>query len=147
MLSVTAETFPIYLWGQLIPYVENKFTIGTITRKSKKTAYAHLYEPHNYSALPFLPIGTEALIHENSTRRRTLVEHYKKAYVIGTLYEQYRCWNPCVNKKRAPRVSGTVFFLNKYTTNPTVTPKDEFITAATNLAYALKNKIPHHLKE
>ena len=78
--------------------------------------------------------------------RRTFAEHCKKAYVLGTLYDYYRCWNLLVDKKYAPSVSETLFFKHNYITHPTITTKYEVITAAAKLVYAIKDKIPQHLK-
>ena len=48
---------------------------------------------------------------------------------------------------RTIRISATVFHKHKYISNPTVTPGDVVITAAHNLAAALKSKMPHYLQE
>ena len=147
VISGTAANFPIQLWCQLIPQTEKQLLmLGKSQSNPKISSYAHLNGTHNYSVLPFLPIGMEALIHEKPTCRKIFAEHCKKVYVLGTSYEHYRCWNLWINETRTPRVSGTVFFKHKYITNPTVTPKDADVASAANIADALKNKIPHHLQ-
>ena len=48
---------------------------------------------------------------------------------------------------RANRISATVFHKHKYISNPTVTPGDAVISAAQDLAAALKGKMTHYLQE
>ena len=63
VLSGTAATLPMHLWCQLIPQTDKKLVLlGKSRAKPKISAYTHLYGTHNYIALPFLPIGMEALI-------------------------------------------------------------------------------------
>ena len=72
------------------PGIETTVTIGTITIKLKISAYVHLYGPHEYNALPFVPIVMEALIHKKTARRKTFAEYCKKVYVLGTSFEHYQ---------------------------------------------------------
>ena len=57
------------------PGIGTTVTVGTIARKPKISAYSHLYRPHNYIMLSFLPIVMEELIHEKPTCRKTFAEH------------------------------------------------------------------------
>ena len=88
----------------------------------------------------------ESLVHDKPQRRRTFVEHCKKGFVLGTSFEHYRGWKMWMINTRAVRISNTVFHRHKYISNPSVTPDDEVIAAAQNLAAALKIKIPHYFK-
>ena len=94
VLTGTASTSPMNLWGQLIPQTEKQISMFIKLRENpNKSAYVHLYGPHNYNVLPYVPIGMESLIHEKPTRCKTLSEHSKKKYLIVTSCENYRCWN------------------------------------------------------
>ena len=61
---------------------------------------------------------------------------------MGTSPEHYRAWHHWSKDTRTTRTTATVFFKHKYITNPTVTPADAIVAAATNLADALQNNIP-----
>ena len=100
----------------------------------KISAYAYLYEPHNYNAKPFTPIGMEMLIHEQPSKRKTFTQHCAKSWVLGTPMEHYRCWNMWVIKTRSKRVSDMVFFKHKYITNSSVTPTNAVIAVAGKMA-------------
>jgi hypothetical protein len=54
----------------------------------------------------------------------------KKAFVLGTSTEHYRCWKFWSVTTHATRIWGAAFFKHKYLTTPTVTPEDKVIAAA-----------------
>ncbi len=144
VLSGCAPTMPMHLWCQLLPQIERQLLL---LRQSSTNpgilAYAHVYGHHDYNRHPFVPIGTEALVHDRPRTRRTYAQHCRKAFVLGTSFEHYRCWKFWSTTTRATRTSGAAFFKHKYITNPTVTPKDRVIAAAGALAHALHNRPPH----
>ena len=108
VLIGNVATFPMNLWCQLTR--EISINTGKITRKHKKSVCVHLYGPHDYNTLPFVPIGMDTLIHKKPTYRKTFTEHCKKAYVLGTSCEHYHCWNLWVIETHVTRDSVTVFF-------------------------------------
>ena len=60
--------------------------------KPKILTYAHVYGKHDYSTHPFVPIGTETLVHDKPQHRKTFAENYSKGYVLGTSFKNYRAW-------------------------------------------------------
>ena len=102
--------------------------------------YAHLYGNHEYSAIPFFPIGMEDLIHENPIRRKIWDEHAMKGWVLGTSDKHYRCWRLWIKRTRATIISGMVFFKHKYILNPTVTAAEAVLAAAQDMAAVLRKK-------
>eukprot|EP00804_Cyclotella_cryptica_P008215 CCRYP_015150-RB/>CCRYP_015150-RB protein AED:0.19 eAED:0.17 QI:0/0/0/1/0/0/2/0/720 len=142
-LSGTAEKFPLHLWCQTLPQMERQLNLLRQSRLHPKlSAYAHLYGHHDYNALPFVPIGMEALVHDKPHRRKSFAQHCSKGWVLGTSTEHYRCWTVWTSKTRITRISASVFFKHKYITTPTVTPADAIIAAASNLVHALRTNIP-----
>jgi hypothetical protein len=140
VLSGTADKFPLHLWCQLIPHMERQLNLLRQSNANPKiSAYAHLYGPHDYNALPFVPLGMEALVHDKPNRRKTYAQHCSKGWVIGTSTEHYRCWKIWSIATRTTRIAATVFFKHKYLTNPTVSPADALIAAAANLAHVIKH--------
>ena len=103
----------------------------------KVCTYTHLYGPHDYNALPFVPIGIESMVHDKPKNRKTYAQHCSKGWTLGTSPEHYRCWQIWMQDTRATRISGTVFFKHKYLTNPTVSPEDAIIAATNNLSTTL----------
>ena len=72
VLSGAASTFPLRLWCQVIPQTERQLLLLRQSNVNPKiSSYAHLYGPHDYAALPFVPIGMETLVHDKPGRQRT----------------------------------------------------------------------------
>ena len=100
---------------------------STITVHPNLLAYAHIYEQHNYNCHPFVPIGTEALVHSKPHKRCTYAEHCTKA---STSIEHYHCWQFWTPTTCATHISGTAFFKHKYITNPMITVEDLVLVIA-----------------
>ncbi len=93
VLSGCASTFSLYLWCQLLPQVERQLLLLPQSwLHPNLSAYAHVYGHHDYNMHPFIPIGMEALVHNKPHKRRTYAKHCKKAFVLGTSPDHYRCW-------------------------------------------------------
>ena len=139
VLSGATATLLIHLWCQVTPQAEKQLLLLWQSNVNNKILlYAHLHDNHDYSALPFVPIEMEANIHENPIQRETWDEHAVKGCVLGTSDRHYCCWRLWVQKTRATRISGMVFFKHKYISNPTVTAADAVIAASQNMADSLK---------
>eukprot|EP00804_Cyclotella_cryptica_P003480 CCRYP_002118-RA/>CCRYP_002118-RA protein AED:0.26 eAED:0.26 QI:0/0/0/1/0/0/3/0/685 len=139
-LRGTVDTFPLHLWCQLILHMERQLNfLCQFNANSKISAYAHLYGPHDYNALPFTPLGMEALVHDKPNQRKTYAQHCSKGWVIGTSTKHYRCWRIGSTATRRTRIAATVFFKHKYLTNPFVSPNDALIAAAANLAHIIQH--------
>jgi hypothetical protein len=74
------------------------------------SAYAQDYGHHGYNKHPFVPIGMEALVHDKPHKRQTYSTHFKKAFVLGTSTEHYRCWKCWSTATKATQIVGTAFF-------------------------------------
>jgi hypothetical protein len=93
-----------------------------------------MYGHHNYNHHPFVPIGMEALVHNQPHNRCLFAQHCRKVFILGTSTKHYRCWKFWLVTMCATRILGAVFFKHKYLTNPAVTLEDRVITAAGALA-------------
>ena len=113
----------------------------------KISAYAHVFEPHDYNAAPFVPIGIETLVQDKPKIRCTFAEHCSKGFVLGTAFEHYRSWVMWMKDTKATQILSTVFHKHKYITNPEITPEDRVIAAAGNLADTFKGRMLTHLSE
>jgi hypothetical protein len=90
VLSGCAPSMPIHLWCQLLPQVERQLLLLHQSRAHPNlSAYAHVYEHHDYNWHPFVPIGMEALVHDKPHKRRTYAEHCTKAFVLGMSTKHY----------------------------------------------------------
>ena len=106
VLSGAAITFPLRLWFQFIPQAERQLLLLRQSNTNPKiSSYAHLYGEHDYSALPFVPISMETLVHEKPDKRRTWAKHASKGWVLGTSPEHYIFWKIPMEKTHATIIS------------------------------------------
>ena len=78
-LSGASSTFLLRLWRQVILQAEMQLLLLRQSNTNPKIySYAHLYGAHDYSALPFVPICMETLVHDKPGKRRTWAEHASK---------------------------------------------------------------------
>ncbi len=58
VLSGCTATMPIHLWCQLLPQIEwQLLLLRQLRLHPNLSAYAHVYEQHDYNKHPFIPIG------------------------------------------------------------------------------------------
>jgi hypothetical protein len=146
VLRGCALSMPIHLWCQLLPQVKRQLLLLRQSQAHPNlSAYANIYNHHDYNLHPFVPIGMEALVHDKPHKRRTYTEHCTKAFVLGTSPEHYRCWKFWTPTTCATRISGAAFFKHKYLTSPLVMPEDQVIAAAARLTNALQGINQPHL--
>ena len=144
VLSGMASTFPLRLLCQVIPHAERQLLlIHQSNTNPKISPYAHLYGAHDYSALPFVPIGMETLVHDKLGKRRAWDEHASKVCVLGTSPEHYRCWKIGMYKTHRTRILNTVIFKHKYLNNPTIRLSDAILAAATDMSAQFRG---HHTR-
>ena len=101
-------------------------TTGRIDSKSVKamnttrkiSAYAHLHGTHSYTRKPLAPLGCAVQAHEKADECGSWDMHAVDGYYVGTSVEDHRCFSVWIKKKKAIRVTGTVFFKHKYLTQP-----------------------------
>ena len=146
VFSGTSSNFPTHLWCQLLPQMEKQLCLQRQTNANPNVCtYTHLYGPHDYNAVPFVPIGMECMVHDKPAKRRSFAQHCTKGWVLSTSPLHYRCWEVWMKETRATRISGTIFFKHKYLTNPAATPADAIVAATNNLRHALTtNRAEQH---
>ena len=67
VLSGTATTFPMHLWCQLLPQMERQLHLLRQTNINPNVCtYTHLFGPHDYNAVPFVPLRMESMTWTNN---------------------------------------------------------------------------------
>ena len=66
----------MHLWDLVMPQADRQLLLLRQSNANPKiSAYAYLYDPHNYNAKSFVPINMETLIHEKPNKRKTFAQH------------------------------------------------------------------------
>ncbi|KAL7475768.1 hypothetical protein ACHAW6_004631 [Cyclotella cf. meneghiniana] len=88
ILSGVDNSFPLHLWDRLLSQAE--MTLSLLT--SKVSAWAYLFGPHDYNAIPLAPLGCAVQLHEKPGKLRSWDPHASNGWYIGTSHEHYRCF-------------------------------------------------------
>eukprot|EP00956_Cyclotella_meneghiniana_P021291 scaffold38589_cov41-Cyclotella_meneghiniana.AAC.1 len=135
VLAGTADNFPPSLWDKLLPQTE--ITLNLL-RQSNATptisAYAHINGPFDYNKMPLAPMDCEVQVHEKTDKRGSWAYHSDSVdgWYLNTSPEHYRVHNCYIKDTKSTRLSDTVQFQHKNTTNPEVTPLDKLMRAIAN---------------
>jgi hypothetical protein len=86
-------------------------------------------------------------MHGSTNRQKTWDLHSLSGWYLGTSTEHYPCHIIFCKKTRSERISNTVFFRHRYTTQLTVTPKDQKIKTVGDLSSALRQRVNAQGKE
>ena len=143
VLCGTDEKFPMQLWCAILPHTETQLNVlRKSATKPSISAFEHLNGPHNYDSHPFAILGSAVEIHVMPANRRTWAAHTKSGFYLGPSWEHYRCHGVWVEDTRATRTGQTVFFRNKYITQPAVTAVDALVRTGEDLCRALTGATP-----
>jgi hypothetical protein len=114
------------------------FSVGRRLESSVRTAYAYHHGTFDYNRMSIAPMGCSVQFHFKPNRRKTFGEHSGNGFYLKMSAEHYRTHVVFCKKTRAKRVADTVFFKQKYITQPRVTPADAIVNAFTKLRDAIQ---------
>ena len=107
-LGTTDAEFPIQLWDKLTPQVQDSINLLRQSRVNPNvSAYEILEGPYDWNRYPLAPLGTKAIIYEDSDTRASWAPHGLDAWLLGTSKDHYRCHLYFVPETSGYRVSGS----------------------------------------
>jgi hypothetical protein len=139
VLAGVADSFPINQWDKLLP--QTILTLNLLRQSNVApniSAYAYHHGTFDYNRMPIAPMGCSVQFHFKPNRRKTFGEHSGNGFYLKMSAEHYRTHVVFCKKTRAKRVADTVFFKQKYITQPRVTPADAIVNAFTKLRDAIQ---------
>jgi hypothetical protein len=141
-----SDDFPILKWHELVPQIV--LTLNLLRQSlgaPNILAYTYHHSNFDYNQMPLAPMGCAVQFHIKPNRRKSGGEHASDGWYLKTSPDHYRCHWIFVKATRAKRISDTVFFKNKFITQPTMATDDLVIKAIHDLTIAIKgNKDPRH---
>jgi hypothetical protein len=91
-LGTTDSKFPIQLQDKLAPQVQDCINLLRPSRISpNKSTYETLKGPYDWNRYPLAPLGTRAIIYEESYTRASWAPHGLDAWYLGPSKDHYRC--------------------------------------------------------
>ena len=146
ILSGVDASFPMHLWDRLL--LQAEMTVNLLWQSKvapKVSAWAYLFGPHDYNAMPLARLGCAVQVHENPGKCKSWDPHSSDGWYIGTSSKHYWCFRVYKPTTKGESVSDTVYFELKYITMPTVTKADAILQASKELAKAIENNLPSQI--
>ena len=142
-LCSTDPKFPITLWDMLVPQAVLTLNLLRTSRINPKlSAYAQLNGQFDFMRTPLAPPGTQVLLFEDPTTRKSWAPHGKSAWYVGPAMEHYRCYKFYVPETNRLRTAATAKFFPAHCKVPQITTTDAAIEAANDLIKALTKPSP-----
>jgi hypothetical protein len=141
VLAGVADDFPPSLWDRLLPQTE--ITLNLLRQSNALPnilAYAHLSRPFDYNKMSLAPMGCEVQVHEKVDKRGTWAYHSVDGWYLSTSPDHY-CTHLChIKNTSSNRLTDTIHFKHKHTTNPTLTHADKIMWVLSHCTQVLKGK-------
>jgi hypothetical protein len=129
------------LWDRLLP--QTILTLNLLQQSnavSTISAWQYVHSNFDYNKMQSAPIGCAVQLHQSSEKQALWAANAIDGWYLQTSPEHYRCHVIYVKQTKSERVSDTVFFKTKYSTQPTMMPADVITKALIDLTQALKVK-------
>jgi hypothetical protein len=139
-LGTTDSEFPVQLWDKLAPQVQDCINLIRRSRISpNKFAYETLEGPYDWNRYPLAPLGTRAIIFEDSDTRASWAPHGLDAWYLGPSKDHYRCHIYYVPETKGYRVSGSAELFPQHCREPTYSPDSHVKELSTELQENIAN--------
>jgi hypothetical protein len=91
-LGTTNADFLIQLWDKLTPQVQDSINLlRRLGVNPNHSAYKALEGPYDWNRYPMAPLGTKAIIYEDSDTCASWALHGLDAWFLGPSKDHYRC--------------------------------------------------------
>jgi len=138
-LGTTDADFPLQLWDKMMPQVQDMINILRCSRiDPNKSAYEVLEGPYDWNRYPMAPLGTKAIIYEDSDTRASWAPHGLNAWFLGSSKDHYRCHLYFIPETSGYRVSGSAELFPQHCIAPHFSNK----THVNELSEELKSTLP-----
>jgi hypothetical protein len=108
MLGTTNANFPIQLWDKLTPQVQDSINLLCCSCIHPACSAYETHEgPYDWNCYPMAPLGTKAIIFEDSDTRALWAPQGLAAWLLSLSKDHYRCHLYYVPKTSGYRVSGS----------------------------------------
>jgi hypothetical protein len=142
-LASLDPTFPLHLWGRLLPQVEITLNLLRTSRLHPQlSAAAYFHGLMNYNKTAFAPPGYKIIAHEKPGKRPTWAPHGQHGYSLGPAMHHYRCQNVYISSTASERIVDTLKFFPHNYQMPQLPSTDRLIMSAKYMTDALQNPHP-----
>jgi hypothetical protein len=142
-LSLVDPSFPMHLWGRLLPQAEITLNLLRASRLHPQlSATAHFHGLVDYNKTDFAPPECNIIAHEKPAKRRTWAPHGKHGYSLGPVMHHYRCQNVYITTTTNERIVDTLEYFPHNYPMPQLSSTDRLLRAAQDMTDAFQNPHP-----
>jgi hypothetical protein len=107
-LATTDSDFPLQLWDQLTPQVEDTLSMLRVSRiDPTKSAYKILNGPYDWNRYPVAPLLCKVVVYEDSDTRGSWASRGVDAFYLGPAKDHYSSNNYYIPETWAYCISGS----------------------------------------
>jgi hypothetical protein len=123
-LGTTDVNFPVQLWDQLTPQVQDAINLLHRSRiKPNVSAYKALKGPYDWNRYLMVPLHTNKIIFKDSDTWASWAPQGLNTWILGPSKDQYRCHLFYISETRGYRVLGSANLFPQHCMAPKYTPK------------------------
>ena len=142
-LAGVDPSYPIRQWDKLLQLAEITLNLLHTSHVNQKlSAYAYIFGNFDFNKTHSAPVGTKLTVHVKPDKRKSWAYHTELGYYVGPAMELYRCFKCFIPATGGIRVADTVNFSPYNGDFPSVTVRDQFLQALTDILSLIKQ--PNH---
>jgi hypothetical protein len=142
-LSSVDPSFPMHLWGRLLPQAEITLNLlRTYRLHPQLSSAAHFRGLVDYNKTYFAPPRCKIIAHEKPGNRRTWAPHGQHGYSLGPAMHHYRCQNVYISNTTSERIVDTLELFPHNYQMPQLSSTYRLLMTSKEMTDALKILIP-----
>jgi hypothetical protein len=123
VLSTTDSNFPLQLWDQLTPQIQDTLNLLRALRiNPTKLVYEILNRPYGWNWYPLAPLGCKAIVYEDGNTCGSWALWGVNACYLGPSKDHYRCDLYFIIETQACHISGLTELFPQHCQLPNITP-------------------------
>jgi hypothetical protein len=122
-LAITDSNFPIQLWDNLTPQVQNTLNMMRASRVTPPIlAYKAINGLYDWNQYPLAPLGCKVIIYEDGDKRGLWASRGVDGWYLGPSLNHYWCDVYCIPKIRAYHILGSTKLFPQHCQLPILMP-------------------------
>ena len=139
ILAGVDPDLPKYMRDNLLTQTESTINLlRQATLNPRMSAWEYYNGAFDYSATPSGPLGCKIMIYNTSNTRKSWDQIGREGFSVGPALQNYRCIQ-AIDGGKALIITDTADYLNRYLTQPHITPEDRITHAIQFFTAALKD--------
>ena len=147
-LEICDPNYPALQWDRLVQKSNTSLNLLRSSRTHPQlSAYTSVIGPFDFNSTPMAPPGTNIMIHDTPSQRKTVASHGTDAWYVGPAMHHYRCFRCYLPKPNSERTELTVEWFPHKISIPQPTVRDYIKQLTQDLTTLLVTKTKSQFME